>query len=97
MEEERWWGMKENTISAMPVEATEPNPARLTLGTSAVVQPCLTTQPVVLPSLLGDFLLFWSSVIQCHPSVVRKTAPSRGVFWVKLLTWTWGPEARSYP
>lgn len=67
MEEERWRGAKENNISAMPVAAMEPNPPRLTLDTS--LQWCSPDSQLSLWFFLlffGIFLIFWSSVIQCH-------------------------------
>lgn len=64
MEEERWWGMKESTISVMPVGATEPGPPGLTLDTSLCSPDTQLSLWVLF--LFGDcFLIFWSSVIQC--------------------------------
>lgn len=80
-EEERCWGMKENTIPAVLGGAPEPNPPRLTLGISS--QWCSPDSRLSLCFFLlfwGISLMFWSSAIHCHLLVscrVRK-------FWAHL-------------
>lgn len=98
MEEERWWGAKENTISVMLVGATEPNPPRLTLDAS--LQWCSPDSQLSLWFFLLFFEDFFNLLELSNPvtlSGVPKTAPCQSMFWVKLLTWTWSPKARSCP
>lgn len=92
MEEERCWGMKENTIPTMLGGAPEPNPARLTLDTSS--RWCSPDSWLSLCFFLlfwGMFLTFWSSEIQCYLLVSCRVGICFG------LTWIWGPRARSCP